>query len=146
MPRAKKIEQEIEEAKTKIEEISKEIDVNEVNKEADNISDIIIKVFDKEYKISELIEIADKQNKTYEEAEISKKFKLLMRNYYDGIINALLRPCCGKKYTIDDLKRKLKEKDSYNIIDIRCSRNNIRFDKDTIDKVIIIAEKYKFDR
>lgn len=146
MPRAKKIEQEIEEAKTKIEEISKEIDVNEVNKEADNISDIIIKVFDKEYKISELIEIADKQNKTYEEAEISKKFKLLMRNYYDGIIHALLRPCCGKKYTIDDLKRKLKEKDSYDIIDIRCSRNNIRFDKDTIDIVITIADKYNFDR
>ena len=65
-----------------------------------------------------------------------------MQNYYDGIMHAILRTCCGNKYTIEDFKKKLTEKDIYNTIDIRCSRNNIRFNRDTVDTVIQFAEKY----
>ena len=144
MPRRKKIdiEKEIKEAEKKTNEIVKELDANEVNKEAEAIVDIPIKIFNKEYKISELIKITDKINKSYEEIEIAKKFKLLIKNYYEGILYAVLRHCCGKKHTIDDLKRKLSEADIYRIIDIRCSRKNIRFDKNTVDTVVKIAEKY----
>ena len=146
MARAKKIEEEIKEAEEKTEEISKELDINEVNTEAETINDVVVKVFDKEYRISDLMAITDKEDKTYEEKEIAKKFKLLMKNYYEGILYASLTVCCGKRYTIDDLKRKLKEADTYSIIDIRCSRNNIRFDKDTVDTVIKVAEKYNLDK
>ena len=146
MARTKKIEEEIKEAEEKTEEISKELDVNEVNVEAETINDVVVKVFDKEYRISDLIAITDKEDKTYEEKEISKKFKLLIKNYYEGILYASLRACCGKRYTIDDLKRKLEEADIYSIIDIRCSRNNIRFDKETVDTVIKVAEKYNLDK
>lgn len=146
MARTKKIEEEIKEAEIKTSKISKELDTNEVNAEAETINDVVIKVFDKEYTISDLIEITDKADKNYEELEIAKKFKLLIKNYYEGIMYAILRPCCGKTYTINDLKRKLEEADAYSIIDIRCSRNNIRFDKNTVDTIINVAEKYNLDR
>lgn len=146
MYKSKNIEKEIKEAAIKTNEIAKEVDTNEVNTEAETIKDIKVKVFNKEYNISELIEITDKENKSYEEIEISKKFKLLMKNYYEGILYAALTSCCGKRYTINDLKTKLRQQDTYRIIDIRCSRNNIRFNKDTVDTVIKIAEKYNLDK
>lgn len=140
---AKKIEEEIKEAEIKTEEISKEVDMNQVNIEANTINDIKIEIYKKEYTIDELIKITDKKKKTLDELEASKKFKLLIRNYYDGIMWAILKPCCGKHYTTEDLKRKLRETDSYKIIDIRCSRTDIRFNKETVDTVIKLIEKYE---
>lgn len=142
MPRRKKIEDEIIDSETKAKQIQEEVDINEIDKEAETIKDITFVVWDKEYKVSELIKLIDKPNKTYFEIELAKKFKLIMQNYYNGIMHAVLRTCCGKRYTIEDLKKKLTEEDIYNIIDIRCSRNNIRFDKDTVDTVVYFAEKY----
>jgi len=139
----KKIEEEIREAEIKTEEISKEIDTNEVNTKANTINNVKIEMYKKEYTLEELIKITDKKNKTLDEFEVSKKFKLLIRNYYDGIMWAILKPCCGKHYTIEDLKKKLREADSYKVIDIRCSRTNIRFNKETVDTVIKLIEKYE---
>lgn len=141
MPK-KNIEEEIKDAKNKTKQIKQEVDTNEINKEADTIKDITFTVWDKEYKVKELISLIDKENKSYFEMELIKKFKLLMQNYYNGIMHAILRTCCGNKYTIEDLKKKLTEKDIYNIIDIRCSRDSIRFNKDTVDIVVSFAEKY----
>lgn len=146
MARTKKIEEEIKEAEIKSDTIQKEIDINEIDNKAETISDITVKVFNKDYKISELINITDKSNKNYEELEIAKKFKLLIKNYYEGILYAVLRHCCGKRYTIQDLKKKLEQDDTYTMIDIRCSRKNIRFDKNTVDTVIKIVEKYDLDK
>ena len=138
----KKIEEEIIDSEVKAQEIETEVDTNEVNEEAESIKDVTFMVWDKEYKASELISLIDKDNKTYFEIELAKKFKLIMQNYYTGIMHAILRTCCGKKHTLEDLKKKLTEKDIYNIIDIRCSRSDIRFDKDTVDTVVYFAEKY----
>lgn len=146
MAKAKKIEEEIKEAEIKTDTIQKEIDINEIDDKAEKISDITVKIFDRDYKVTELLEITDKTNKNYEEREIAKKFKLLIKNYYEGILYAVLRHCCGKRYTMQDLKKKLEQGDTYKIIDIRCSRNNIRFDKDTVDTVIKITEKYNLDK
>lgn len=134
----KKISEEIKESKAKTEEIEKEIDTNEVVEEASNIKGMAIEVYNQEYKVSDLIKLMEKENKTYAEFEIVKRFKELMDNYYRGIMHAVLRPCCGRTYTIDDLKNKL----DYNVIDIRCSRKSIRFDKETVDTIIDFQEKY----
>lgn len=139
---SKKIEEEIIDSEVKAQEIEIEVDTNEINEEAESIKDVTFIVWDKEYKVTELIALIDKDNKTYFEIELVKKFKLIMQNYYTGIMHAILRTCCGKKYTLEDLKKKLTEKDIYDIIDIRCSRSNIRFDKDTVDTVVYFAEKY----
>lgn len=120
--KTKNIEEEIKDSENKSEQIKKEIDTNEINKEANTIKDVSFTIWDKEYKVTELIKLIDKKNKNYFEVELIKKFKLLMKNYYDGIMHAVLRTCCGAKYTIEDLKKKLEEKDTYKIIDIRCSR------------------------
>lgn len=138
----KKIEEEIKDSKIKVEQIQTERDINEVDINAKTIKDVEFTIWDKQYKITELIKLIDKKDKTYFELELIKKFKLLMQNYYDGMMHAVLRTCCGAKYTIEDLKKKLTEKDIYNIIDMRCSRNSIRFDKDTVDTIIQFAEKY----
>lgn len=143
---SKKIEEEIKESKLKTNTISKELDINEVNTEAEDIKNIKVKIFNKEYNINDLIKITDKLKKNYEETEISKKFKLLIKNYCEGIAWAVLRPCCGKKYSINDLKEKLKEQETYQIIDIRCSRKDIRFNKETVDTIIKLAEKYNFEK
>lgn len=140
--KTKNIEEEIKDSENKSEQIKKEIDTNEINKEANTIKDVSFTIWDKEYKVTELIKLIDKKNKNYFEVELIKKFKLLMKNYYDGIMHAVLRTCCGAKYTIEDLKKKLEEKDTYKIIDIRCSRDSIRFDKDTVDTIIQFSEKY----
>lgn len=143
---SKKIEEEIKESKLKTNTISKELDINEVNTEAEDIKNIKVKIFNKEYNMNDLIKITDKAKKNYEETEISKKFKLLIKNYYEGIAWAVLRPCCGKKYPINDLKEKLKEQETYQIIDIRCSRKDIRFNKETVDTIIKLAEKYNLEK
>lgn len=138
----KKIEKEIKDAEKKTKQIEKEIDTNEINEEAETIKDVTFAIWDKEYKAKELITLMEKESKTYFEVELLKKFKLLMQNYYNGIMHAILRTCCGNHYTLEDLKKKLTEKDIYNIIDIRCSRNNIRFNKETVDTIVSFAEKY----
>ncbi len=138
----KKLEEEIKDSENKTKQIKEEIDVNEINEEAETIKNVTFIIWDKEYKATELIRLIDKKNKNHFEIELVKKFKLLMQNYYDGIMHAILRTCCGNKYTIEDFKKKLTEKDIYNTIDIRCSRNNIRFNRDTVDTVIQFAEKY----
>lgn len=138
----KTLEEEIKDSKVKTKQIESETDINEVNQKAKTIKDIEFTVWDKQYKVNELIKLIDKKDKTYFEIELIKKFKLLMKNYYDGMMHAVLRTCCGAKYTIEDLKKKLTEKDIYRIIDIRCSRNSIRFDKDTVDTIIQFAEIY----
>lgn len=143
---SKKIEEEIKESKLKTNTISKELDINEVNTEAEDIKNIKVKIFNKEYNMNDLIKITDKLKKNYEETEISKKFKLLIKNYCEGIAWAVLRPCCGKKYSINDLKEKLKEQETYQIIDIRCSRKDIRFNKETVDTIIKLAEKYNLEK
>lgn len=143
---SKKIEEEIKEAEIKTNTISKELDINEVNTEAEDIKNIKVKIFNKEYNINDLIKITDKLKKNYEETEISKKFKLLIKNYCEGIAWAVLRPCCGKKYPINDLKEKLKKQETYQIIDIRCSRKDIRFNKETVDTIIKLAEKYNLEK
>ena len=129
----------------KIEEIKEttiinEIDIDETNIEAETASEIKVKVFNKEYNISDLIELCEKKKRSYKENEIVKKFKLLMKNYYDGIEYALLMS--ERTYSLEYLKNKLKDSDSYKIIDTRCSRNTLRFDKETVDTVIKFAEKY----
>ena len=43
---------------------------------------------------------------------------------------------------VSEPEQKLEEKDTYKIIDIRCSRDSIRFDKDTVDTIIQFSEKY----
>lgn len=138
----KTLEEEIKDSKVKTKQIESETDINEVTQKAKTIKDIEFTVWDKQYKVNELIKLIDKKDKTYFEIELIKKFKLLMKNYYDGMMHAVLRTCCGAKYTIEDLKKKLTEKDIYRIIDIRCSRNSIRFDKDTVDTIIQFAEMY----
>ncbi|MBP3463802.1 MAG: hypothetical protein J6K45_04905 [Clostridia bacterium] len=142
MPK-KEIEKEINEANKKANEIKTEKDVNERNNKAEGLDKIDFKINEKIYDVNELVEITDKVNKTYEEIEVAKKFKILLRNYYDGIICAALRPCCGKQYTIEDLKSKLKETKIYELIELRCSRNTIKFNKKTVDVVVELIERYE---
>ena len=97
-----------------------------------------LEIYKKTYKVSELLELTEKKDKAYAEQEIVNRFRELMLNYYRGIEYAILRPCCGKSYTIDELKDKI----DYDIIDRRCSRGNMRFDKVTVDTVIAYVEKY----
>ena len=52
---SKKIEEEIKEAKLKTNTISKELDINEVNTEAEDIKNIKVKIFNKEYNMNDLI-------------------------------------------------------------------------------------------
>lgn len=146
MARKKKIEEEIKEAEVKANEIEAEVDTNEINEEAETLKDVSFLIWDKEYKVSYLIELLDKDDKNYFEVELTKYFKLLLKNYYDGMMHAVLRTCCGRKRSMQELKDKLTETDMYKIIDMRCSRNSIRFDKDTIDTIISLVDKYNLDR
>lgn len=139
MPRkAKKIENEEIENDIKVNEIEAEVDTDTVNEQAENIEEMKLEIYNHTYKVSELIAMMNKENKTYLEQETVNRFKELMLNYYRGIEYAVLRNCCGKSYTLQDLKEKL----NYEIIDIRCSRKNMRFDKTTVDTVIKFVEKY----
>ena len=139
MPRkAKKIENEEVENDIKVKEIEAEVDTDTVNTEAENIEEMKLEIYNKEYKVSELIKMMNKKNKTYLEQETVNRFKELMLNYYRGIEYAVLRNCCGKRYTIQELKANL----NYEVIDRRCSRKNMRFDKVTVDTVIKFVEEY----
>ncbi len=141
MPRKKKIEEEIQESEVKTNEIKTETDILEDKEdiqEAENINEMIMIVYNKEYKVSELINLMNKKDKTYNEKEIVKQFKELMLNYYRGIEYATFRNCCGKHYTIQDLKDKV----DYGAVERRCSRKSIRFDKITVDTIINFVDKY----
>lgn len=139
MPKkAKKIENEEVENDIKVNEIEAEVDTDTVNTEAENIEEMKLEIYNKEYKVSELIKMMNKKNKTYLEQETVNRFKELMLNYYRGIEYAVLRNCCGKRYTIQELKSNL----NYDVIDRRCSRKNMRFDKTTVDTVIKFVEEY----
>lgn len=141
MPRKKKIEEEIKESEIKTNEIKTETDIledKETIQEAENINEMTIIVYNKEYKVSELIKLMNKKNKTYNEKEIVKQFKELMLNYYRGIEYATFRNCCGKHYTVEDLKSKV----DYEAVERRCSRKSIKFDKVTVDTIIKFIEDY----
>lgn len=141
MPRAKKvkpIEEELKENEIKVNEVEAEADTDTVNTEAENIDEMKLEIYKHTYSVSELIKIMNKKKKTYLEQETANRFKELMFNYYRGIEYAVLRNCCGKSYTIQDLKKRL----DYDIIDRRCSRKNMRFDKKTVDTVIKFVENY----
>ena len=138
LKKAKKIENEEVENDIKVSEIEAEVDTDTVNTEAENIEEMKLEIYNKEYKVSELIKMMNKKNKTYLEQETVNRFKELMLNYYRGIEYAVLRNCCGKRYTIQELKSNL----DYDVIDRRCSRKNMRFDKVTVDTVIKFVEEY----
>lgn len=138
MPRKKKIEEEIKESEVKTNEIKTETDILEDTTEAESINEMTIIVYNKEYKVSELIKLMNKKDKTYNEKEIVKQFKELMLNYYRGIEYATFRNCCGKHYTIEDLKNKV----DYEAVERRCSRKSIKFDKVTVDTIINFINKY----
>jgi hypothetical protein len=138
MAKTKKIETEETENDIKVNEIEAEVDTDTVNTEAENIDEMKLEIYKHTYSVSELIKIMNKKKKTYLEQETANRFKELMFNYYRGIEYAVLRNCCGKSYTIQDLKKRL----DYDIIDRRCSRKNMRFDKKTVDAVIKFVENY----
>ena len=141
MPKKKNIEEEIKESEIKTNEIKTETDILEDTKaikEAESINEMIIIIYNKEYKVSELIKLMNKKDKTYNEKEIIKQFKELMLNYYRGIEYATFRNCCGKHYTVEDLKNKV----DYKAVERRCSRKSIKFDKTTVDTIINFIYKY----
>ena len=64
MPRkTKKIEEEKIENNTKVEEIKQDIDKDTLNKEAENIEELKLIIYNKEYTVSQLIEIQNKKEK-----------------------------------------------------------------------------------
>ena len=139
MPRkAKKIENEEIDNDVKVNEIETDIDTDTLNTEAENIEEMKLEIYKHTYTVTELIALMEKENKTYLEKETVNRFRELMFNYYRGIKHAILKECCGQTYTIQDLKAKL----NYDVIDIRCSRKDMRFDKTTVDTVIAFVEKY----
>jgi len=143
MPRkAKKIEEEEIDNDIKVVEIENDVDTNTLDTKADNIKEMKLKIYNTEYTVSQLIEIKNKPEaeKTYLEKETINRFNELMYNYYRGIKHAVLKECCGKVYTIEELKANLNE-NTYKMIDIRMSRDYIRFDKTTVDTIINYIEE-----
>ena len=136
----KEIEEEIKENEIKVNQVEDDVDTNTLNEEADNIEEMKITIYEKEYTVSQLIKIKNKKNKTYLEKETSNRFNELMYNYYRGIKHAILKECCGKVYTLKELKDRLND-ETYNLIDIRMSRKDIRFDRVTVDTVIKYIEE-----
>ncbi len=141
MPRkAKKIEEEVKANNIKVVEIEEDIDKDTLNKEADNIEEMRLNIYEKEYTVSQLIKMKNKNEKTYLEKETINRFDELMYNYYRGIKHAILKECCGRTYTLNDLKSKLNN-ETYELIDRRMSRKNMRFDKLTVDTVLNYIEE-----
>lgn len=136
--KVKKIEEEEIDNDIKVEEIRNDVDIDTLNTEADNIEEMKLEIYEHTYTITELINLMEKETKTYLEKETINRFRELMFNYYVGIKHAVLKECCGRVYTIEDLKAKL----NYEVIDRRCSRKDVRFDKITVDTVIAFVEKY----
>lgn len=141
MPRkTKKIEEEVKVNNIKVVEIEEDIDKDTLNEKADNIKEMKLTIYEKEYTVSELIKIKNKNEKTYLEKETINRFDELMYNYYRGIKHAVLKECCGRSYTLNDLKSKLNN-ETYELIDRRMSRKDIRFDKLTVDTVLNYIEE-----
>lgn len=137
------IDEELQESTEKVEAVASETDINTVDTEADNITGMTLEIYHKDYTVQELEELRKKDNKTYSEKEIVNRYVELMYNYYRGIKHAILRDCCGQTYSIADVKSKLNKEEAYKIIDIRCSRKTIRFDKTTVDTIISFIEEYE---
>ena len=75
MPRkAKKIEKEVIDNKVKVSNIEEDIDKDTLNKEADNIEEMKLTIYNTEYTVSELIEMKKKEEKTYLEKETVNRF------------------------------------------------------------------------
>lgn len=141
MAKSKKIEEEVKEQEVKIQELEQETDTDTLNEEAESVSELTLNIYQKDYKVSELIALKHKTDKSYAEKEITNRFDELMLNYYRGIRHAILRDCCGQTYTLEAVKNKLKEKEAYDIIDRRCSRKDIRFNKETVETIIKYVEE-----
>lgn len=141
MPRKSKIiEEEVKANNIKVAEIEEDIDKDTLDKEADNIEEMKLRLYEKEYTVLELIKMKNKNEKTYLEKETVNRFDELMYNYYRGIKHAILKECCGRTYTLNDLKSRLND-ETYKLIDIRMSRKDIRFDKSTVDTVLNYIEE-----
>ena len=138
--KSKKIEEEVNDNEIKVLDIEEDTDKDTLNKEADNIEEMKLTIYEREYTVTELISMKNKKEKTYLEKETVNRFNELMYNYYRGIKHSILKECCGKTYTIMDLKSKLND-EVYEIIDRRMSRKDIRFDKVTVDTVINYIEE-----
>ena len=121
-------------------DIEEDTDKDTIDKEAVNIEEMKLTIYGHEYRVSELIEMKKKEKKTYLEKETINRFNELMYNYYRGIKHSVLKECCGKVYTLEELKRSLNDK-TYKLIDIRMSRKDIRFDKVTVDTVLKYIEE-----
>ena len=141
MPRkAKKIEEEVVDNEVKVTEIEEDVDKDTLNKEAENIKEMKLTIYEHEYPVTELIKMKNKKEKTYLEKETVNRFDELMYNYYRGIKHSILKECCGKTYTLADLKSRLND-ETYELIDRRMSRKDIRFDKLTVDTVLNYIEE-----
>ncbi len=141
MPKkAKKIEEEVIENDVKVSNIEEDIDKDTLNKEADNLREMKLTIYEHEYTVAELNKMKNKKDKTYLEKETVNRFDELMYNYYRGIKHSILKECCGKTYTLEDLKNKLND-ETYEVIDRRMSRKDIRFDKVTVDTVLNYIEE-----
>lgn len=135
MPRTKKIkliEDKLNENSIKVN------DIDTKNEEMKNIKEMELEIYNKVYKVSELIKLYEKESKSNVEQEIVNRFIELMFNYYRGIEYAILKDCYGNMRTIENLKSKL----DYESIERKCSRGNMKFDKVTVDTVIDFIEKY----
>lgn len=141
MPRkAKKIEEEVKTNSRKVIEIEGDIDKNTLNEKANNIKEMKLTIYEKEYTVLELIKMKNKIEKTYLEKETVNRFDELMYNYYRGIKHAVLKECCGRIYTLNDLKNRLNN-ETYELIDRRMSRKDMRFDRLTVDTVLNYIEE-----
>nr|DAV03356.1 MAG TPA: hypothetical protein [Caudoviricetes sp.] len=141
MTKTRNINEEQKETIEKNQQIEAETDTNTVDVNAETLSTMRLEIYNKTYTIKQLKEINNKSKKTYLEKEITNRFRELMYNYYRGIKHAVLKDCCGQVYNIQDLKRELNKEETYNIIDKRCSRSNMRFDKATVDAIVAYIEE-----
>ena len=87
----KRIEDEEIENDVKVNEIENDVDTNTVSEEAENIEEMKLEIYGVTYKVSQLIEMMKKKEKTYLEKETVNRFRELMFNYYRGIKHAILK-------------------------------------------------------
>ncbi len=119
------------------------IDSNEI--EDDNLIDnIILRIDEKDYTYSELIDLI---NNNYKELSLYKikEIKRKINNYVTSFIYCVYKAIKTNK-NVKQLKADLiKNQAIYNTIDIACSNQIIKFDKGTVDDVIKIYEKIFFE-
>ena len=140
MPRTRKLAVEVAEAEVKAEEIEKGTDIVEETIEAEPIKEVSFIVYRDAIPFTELIAIKQKKGKNIYEIELMKRFDELMLCYYRSIKHALLNLCCGQVGTIKEVRAKL----DYSIVDMRCSRKQIKFNKETVDAILeYIETNYK---